>query len=256
MSVIAKKLRGSHFMVLVKGAPEALEPLCEASSLPPDYSARLAALATAGYRVVALAGRTLKANFLRVQKMTREVAERDLTFLGFLVMQNTLKPESAGVIRELRTASLRCLMVTGDNLLTAVSVARYEGQISGSCKRMVTIDVPRDCGLLDEEESVLTVSHCKQADGSHHLTFDEAGGEGVGAPRLAITGRVWTAVKEQFPALVPRLLLRTVVWARMSPDQKAGLVESLQELGYVAAMCGDGANDCGALKVSPPQHNP
>ena len=256
MSVIAKKLRGSHFMVLVKGAPEALEPLCEASSLPPDYSARLAALATAGYRVVALAGRTLKANFLRVQKMTRGEAERDLTFLGFLVMQNTLKPESAGVIRELRTASLRCLMVTGDNLLTAVSVARYEEQMSGSCKRMVTIDVPRDCGLLDEDESVLTVSHCKQADGSHHLTFDEAGGEGVGAPRLAITGRVWTAVKEQFPALVPRLLLRTVVWARMSPDQKAGLVESLQELGYVAAMCGDGANDCGALKVSPPQHNP
>merc|ERR1719319_1709573 len=180
MSVIAKKLRGSHFMVLVKGAPEALEPLCEASSLPPDYSARLAALA----------GRTLKANFLRVQKMTRGEAERDLTFLGFLVMQNTLKPESAGVIQELRTANLRCLMVTGDNLLTAVSVAR-------------------DCGLLDEDESVLTVSHCKQADGSHHLTFDEAGGEGVGAPRLAITGRVWTAVKEQFPALVPRLLLRT-----------------------------------------------
>ena len=101
---------------------------------------------------------------------------------------------------------------------------------------------------------MVTVSHCKQADGSHHLTFDEAGG-GVGAPRLAITGRVWTTVKEQFPALVPRLLLRTVVWARMSPDQKAGLVEALQELGYVAAMCGDGANDCGALKVRlPPLH--
>ena len=102
---------------------------------------------------------------------------------------------------------------------------------------------------------MVTVSHCKQADGSHHLTFDEAGG-GVGAPRLAITGRVWTAVKEQFPALVPRLLLRTVVWARMSPDQKAGLVEALQELGYVAAMCGDGANDCGALKVRPPPLHP
>ena len=48
---------------------------------------------------------------------------------------------------------------------------------------------------------------------------------------------------------VPRLLLRTVVWARMSTDQKAAVVEATQQLGYVTAMCGDGANDCGALKV-------
>lgn len=36
----------------------------------------------------------------------------------------------------------------------------------------------------------------------------------------------------------------------MAPEQKAQLVTSLQEIGYVVAMCGDGANDCGALKVS------
>ena len=124
MSVIAKKLRSSHFMVLVKGAPERLEPLCLPESLPPDFSSQLASLANSGHRVVALAGKDLQANFLKVQKLTREEAEKDLTFLGFLVMQNTLKPESVGVIRQLRAASLRCLMVTGDNLLTAVSVAR------------------------------------------------------------------------------------------------------------------------------------
>ena len=124
MSVIAKKLRSSQFMVLVKGAPERLEPLCDPKSLPPNFSLQLATLANSGHRVVALAGKNLQANFLKVQKITREEAEKELTFLGFLVMQNTLKPESAGVIRELRAASLRCLMVTGDNLLTAVSVAR------------------------------------------------------------------------------------------------------------------------------------
>ena len=83
--------------------------------------------------------------------------------------------------------------------------------------------------------------------------------------KLAITGRTWALVRQHFPELVPRVLLRTVVWARMSPDQKAQLVEALQviwdelvrrdilfpqELGYVAAMCGDGANDCGALKAA------
>ena len=129
MSVIAKKLRSSQFMVLVKGAPERLEPLCNPKSLPPNFSEQLATLANSGHRVVALAGKTLQANFLKVQKITREEAEKELTFLGFLVMQNTLKPESAGVIRELRAASLRCLMVTGDNLLTAVSVARYRMRV-------------------------------------------------------------------------------------------------------------------------------
>jgi magnesium-transporting ATPase (P-type) len=36
----------------------------------------------------------------------------------------------------------------------------------------------------------------------------------------------------------------------MSPDQKAQLVEEFQTLGYIVSMCGDGANDCGALKAA------
>jgi len=39
------------------------------------------------------------------------------------------------------------------------------------------------------------------------------------------------------------------VYARMSPDDKAVLVQSLQNnLLINSGMCGDGANDCGALK--------
>jgi cation-transporting P-type ATPase 13A2 len=37
----------------------------------------------------------------------------------------------------------------------------------------------------------------------------------------------------------------------MSPDQKQQLIESLQEeLSLIVGMCGDGANDCGALKAA------
>ena len=39
------------------------------------------------------------------------------------------------------------------------------------------------------------------------------------------------------------------VFGRMAPDQKAELVTHLMELGYVVAMCGDGANDCGVSCV-------
>jgi cation-transporting ATPase 13A3/4/5 len=43
----------------------------------------------------------------------REVFEVDLKFLGFLILQNTLKPQTAPVIAELRTARIKSVMVTG-----------------------------------------------------------------------------------------------------------------------------------------------
>lgn len=36
----------------------------------------------------------------------------------------------------------------------------------------------------------------------------------------------------------------------MSPDEKHELVEKLQTLDYCVGFCGDGANDCGALKAA------
>jgi cation-transporting ATPase 13A2 len=57
------------------------------------------------------------------------------------------------------------------------------------------------------------------------------------------------ALLENHP-LFSQLLIRANIFARMSPDQKTKLVETLAELGYRVAMCGDGANDCGALKAA------
>ena len=64
------------------------------------------------------------------------------------------------------------------------------------------------------------------------------------------------------------MLVRGQVFARMSPDEKHELVEKLQSIGYCvgkhclerlaaeyegltySGFCGDGANDCGALKAA------
>ena len=40
------------------------------------------------------------------------------------------------------------------------------------------------------------------------------------------------------------------VYARCSPDNKTQLIHSLQKEGFMVLMCGDGANDCGALKIA------
>lgn len=46
------------------------------------------------------------------------------------------------------------------------------------------------------------------------------------------------------------MLVRGKIFARMSPDEKHELVEKLQSIGYCCGFCGDGANDCGALKAA------
>lgn len=77
-----------------------------------------------GYRVIALATKSLKSSHKRAQRMKRTEAESDLIFLGFIVFENKLKPSTAGVLAQLREARIRRIMCTGDNILTAISVAR------------------------------------------------------------------------------------------------------------------------------------
>jgi hypothetical protein len=66
---------------------------------------------------------------------------------------------------------------------------------------------------------------------------------------LAITGEVFDHLLQHTNVdTVRRALVKAKIFARMSPDQKLELIERLQNLGYCVSMCGDGANDCSALK--------
>jgi len=78
-----------------------------------------------GYRVIALASKCLpQMTSKRSRRLKRPDAESDLVFLGFIVFENKLKPSTAGVLKQLRDARIRQIMCTGDNILTAISVAR------------------------------------------------------------------------------------------------------------------------------------
>jgi cation-transporting ATPase 13A2 len=63
-------------------------------------------------------------NYRKAQSILRENVENDLSFLGLLIMENRLKPESTDVIKNLNSCNVRTVMATGDNILTAISVAR------------------------------------------------------------------------------------------------------------------------------------
>lgn len=53
-----------------------------------------------------------------VFQISREQVERGLTFLGLIVMENRLKPETTPIIKNLKAANIRTIMVTGNKLLS------------------------------------------------------------------------------------------------------------------------------------------
>ena len=67
---------------------------------------------------------------MNLHKVKREKLENKLIFVGFIVMANKLKQITVSTINELKKAQIRNIMVTGDNVLTALSVARQCGIIS------------------------------------------------------------------------------------------------------------------------------
>ncbi|VDN19159.1 unnamed protein product [Dibothriocephalus latus] len=117
MSVIARALNGTHFSVYTKGSPEMIETLCRKETLPRDFHKVLLDYTREGYRVIALAWRPLRVAYTGVMRMDRSQVERQLHFLGLLVMENRLKPESTPVINVLRDALIRPVMVTGARII-------------------------------------------------------------------------------------------------------------------------------------------
>uniref|UniRef100_A0A803SMU4 Cation-transporting ATPase n=1 Tax=Anolis carolinensis TaxID=28377 RepID=A0A803SMU4_ANOCA len=159
---------------------------------------------------------------------SREEVESDLTFLD--------RP----VLEELRDARLRTVMVTGDNIQTAITVAK-------------------DAGMIPQGSQAVLVE-ADASDGQPSITWsplgeskaDAFGGAEVGGSQyhFCLSGRSYEAIGQHFGHLLPGILLNGTVFARMSPAQKAKLVQDFQKLDYFVGMCGDGANDCGALKVA------
>lgn len=68
---------------------------------------------------------------------------------------------------------------------------------------------------------------------------------------LAVPGDAFRFIVQYGEAhQIEQMLLKGSIFARMSPDEKHELVEKLQSLDYTTGFCGDGANDCGALKAA------
>lgn len=244
MSVICKDLECPTMFAYTKGAPEKLASLCKSSTLPSNFQEKLSYYTANGFRVIAVAFKNLPKSFKwrEAQKVKRNQIECDLEFLGLLIMQNPLKDETEPVIQDLHRAHIPTVMITGDNIMTAISVARDCGMV-GASDDIYIVSVIDD---LDNEPPKLSLQKAGSGSSRDYTIIDF----NHSSFYCAIDGKTWIKLKSHFQDLLPGFLVRTKVFARFQPDQKTQVVTALQELDYVVAMVGDGANDCGALKAA------
>ncbi|CAH6722142.1 vacuolar cation-transporting ATPase Ypk9p [[Candida] jaroonii] len=230
-----------HKYIFCKGAPEVMLDICEPESIPPDFHELLYHYTNNGYRVIACASKEIP-----TFDSSREEYESQLEFNGFIIFENKLKSQTTPTIHKLKSANIRTVMCTGDNILTAISVGK-------------------ECGIVDSEETIY-IPRFNDNESIEELVWEDITNPNnvldsrtllpldfkVTKFKLAITGEFFKIMLTKFKdfQFFEKFLINCDIFARMSPDEKHELVNQLQKLDYTVGFIGDGANDCGALKAA------
>jgi cation-transporting ATPase 13A1 len=260
--------------VVAKGSPEAIRKLL--TDKPQGYDEKADYLSKQGYRVIGLAFKPLVSTADAQKAMENRVScEEKLTFAGFIAFTCMVRKDTASVLKRLKEGGMSVTMVTGDALLTAIHVAK-EVEICESVGDSTMID-DRIIENNELRELLESKGAIKKPRTSHreykpiaYLDTNDVGklcwrdyddgsfvnyysGEGMASLskkyELAMTGKCLEQAYKDDPD-TRKYLQHIKVFARMTPVAKESVIESLHSIGLLCMMCGDGANDVGALKQS------
>lgn len=113
--------------VYVRGAPEII---MKNSKLSAEEQAKIEQeyekLAGEGLRIIAFGMKKEKS----IERKTRKQLEQNLTFLGFVGLYDPPRQEVSEAVHKSRMAGIQAIMVTGDNEITALSLAKEIGLIN------------------------------------------------------------------------------------------------------------------------------
>eukprot|EP01135_Chromosphaera_perkinsii_P003626 Nk52_evm5s250 gene=Nk52_evmTU5s250 len=218
MSVLVKKPDGS-FRLYTKGASEIILDLCtteldaNGSAIPlnqakkDDYAENtINKYASNGLRTLSLAYR----DFASPQNWEDgDEVEKDLTLISIVGIEDPVRPEVPGAIKVCQKAGITVRMVTGDNIVTARSIAGKCGILGPNSQAMEGPDFRKRC--VDENGDI------KQDE------FDKIW------PTLHVLAR--SSPTDKY------ILVSGLIQSTLFPGQ-----------GQVVAVTGDGTNDGPALK--------
>jgi Ca2+-transporting ATPase len=135
-----KLIARSEYVQFTKGAPDVvlrhcshiltdhgIEPITE--DLAANVKRDNARMAGKALRVLSLAARVYHE---RPTDFSDEALEQDLIFVGLTGMIDPIRPEVKAAVAECRTAGIRPIMITGDQLDTAVAIGKELGIIESA----------------------------------------------------------------------------------------------------------------------------
>jgi magnesium-transporting ATPase (P-type) len=236
---VVVQLPGGVVRVVVKGSGEQIRPLCGPDTVPNDYLNRLQAYSRRGIYQLAVATKDVKLSLQQVGTLTRDEAECDLVFAGVLNFANQMREDTPEVIKQLSEADVQSIMLTGDNLFTGVHIARQASIIMNQKAVLFgTLDeggrvIWKDEDDIEREEPTIVGKSTTE------LTVE-----------LAMAGEAWQMLLSQNRPYAISLAPFIRVFGRCSPQDKVSVVDTFTDLGLTTMMCGDGGNDCGALKAA------
>ena len=244
MSSVYHDLQTGKYILFCKGAPEFMFERCTSIVKPGRKVVPLTPyekhdlnykvimkFAEQSLRTLALAYREFKED---PTALSDDELEKNLTLVGVMGMQDPLRPEVKEAVIKCMAAGITVRMVTGDNLVTACSIAKQ-------------------CGILESNFDLSEIMNPNKKSTSYKVlegavfreliggivyekseTEKNEGKQGVGK----------VANFEKFKEIAKDLK----VLARSSSRDKYMLVAGLIQMGNVVAVTGDGTNDVEALK--------
>ena len=152
----------------------------------------------------------------------------EFCFVGLISLIDPPRETVPSAIEKCKSSGIKVIMVTGDQQLTAASIAKKIGIF----EEKNSIDIAEAEGITNEQAIDMCDAIVVNGD-----MLTQAAKEDEGLPEL-----------EQGKKLEKWLKKSQIVFARTSPAQKLYIVRGCQKLGYVVAVTGDGVNDSPAIK--------
>jgi magnesium-transporting ATPase (P-type) len=262
-------------IIFIKGAPEKIIDFCKPSSLSSAATATYNTdrikwentarnLAKLGLRVLGLAYKILPTGSLSGggETLKEELTNNPHSFImtSLVGIVDPPRPDAIQAIKEAQQAGIIIKMITGDNPYTAVAVGKMLGLQNNKHESQHQAEPQQQ--EADEENPVDTTHENKELLAITGVELDAilASEATITVPPATTSPQTQTNQANQFQALVTsnntynlsfaEVVSKYDIFARTTPEHKLLIIKTLQSLGYICSMTGDGVNDSPALKIA------
>ena len=192
--------------------------------------------------------------------INEEIDTNDLTLLAILGIRDTIRKGVKEAVLKCREASINVIMVTGDNIQTAHSIAK-ECNIIDHNSSLVQSSINEEEELINNPPieingdlfyDIIGGIYCSTCNKSTNFckcpkTYAEAE---LLASNYNLPIQPLRNDKIKYIDNFKKITSKLRIMARSKPIHKYALVLGLKELNYIVAVTGDGTNDAPALSKS------